>query len=475
MHLVAALVALAQGYDSGGVPSPEHARRALTTEDALVTIPDAGGRILLLGDLDRDGCHELAIQRDNGTERSCRIDAVSTRDGHLVGTLWHAEAWSIELTDWDVSDDIDADGAPDLVLGLGRTIEGENAAGLVIAVSGATGRQLHATGGPSPTDGFGSSVEFMGDVNGDGHADYAVGAPQCPPLQPLDEPEMELTALEARGGRAGFVSMRSGRDGAELWRVNGQRSGSAFGARLLAVGDLDGNGSCDLLVQSDPCSRQGCALLLGHTGSLRRHLPFGFEAVRRARPGVSFAGQLPDLAYESLSACGDVDGDGVADVAAFEQASWMMFDQVRFVSGRSFERLFTLSSLYLWSEYAVCVGIGDLDDDGVDDMAIGDADVDIDPKQLGRMPDLKRQSLTEALALKASGGSSFTWESGAAVVYSGKTRAPCMGVFGTPRSRDGLGLQVLSLPDTNGDGARDFLVADSASAWIFAGPGASAR
>jgi hypothetical protein len=50
-----------------------------------------------------------------------------------------------------------------------------------------------------------------------------------------------------------------------------------------------------------------------------------------------------------------------------------------------------------------------------------------------------------------------------------------MGAFGTPGSFDGLGLQVLGVPDVNDDGCPDLLVAGAESAWIFAGPGSASK
>lgn len=81
-------------------------------------------------------------------------------------------------------------------------------------------------------DGYGSAVSRVGDLNGDGVGDFAVGAPFA----------------DEGGFDAGAVFAVSGAD-RSLIRVHlGEAVNDRFGASLAAVPDVDGDGLTDLLV-----------------------------------------------------------------------------------------------------------------------------------------------------------------------------------------------------------------------------------
>jgi hypothetical protein len=96
--LASMLFALPPGAWSGSSAPALTESHALTAADALLTIPDASGRILFLGDLDQDGVPELAIRRGAGSGNAPRIDAVSARDGRVLRTLWRSEASPSQLS-----------------------------------------------------------------------------------------------------------------------------------------------------------------------------------------------------------------------------------------------------------------------------------------------------------------------------------------------------------------------------------------
>lgn len=112
--------------------------------------------------------------------------------------------------------------------------------------------------GDSFSSQLGYSVAGIGDIDGDGLADVAVGAPHGNGLQ-LD---------------SGYVYLMSGKTGALLRKLEGERTGDRFGASVAGVDDLDGDGTEDVLVgapghEVGTATDRGAAYVLsGATGAL---------------------------------------------------------------------------------------------------------------------------------------------------------------------------------------------------------------
>ncbi|HEX6054073.1 MAG TPA: FG-GAP-like repeat-containing protein [Gemmatimonadaceae bacterium] len=122
--------------------------------------------------------------------------------------------------------DVDGDRVADLVTSAPTSAQAGQNAGKVYVYSGKTGAMLwSATGEPGGQLGIG--VEAAGDFNGDGTSDVAAGAPF------LDR-----------------VYVYHGRSGAVLRVLQGEAQGSAFGRRVAAAGDVNGDGYGDLLVSA---------------------------------------------------------------------------------------------------------------------------------------------------------------------------------------------------------------------------------
>jgi hypothetical protein len=148
---------------------------------------------------------------------------------------------------------------------------------------------------PAPVTYYAASIASAGDVDGDGFADLLVGSPQ------------EATVYVYRGGPAGYADPPA-------WTLTGP-SQSGFGAAVSGAGDVDGDGYADVVVglpQRPPASgsqvQGGAILYYGAPGgpSASRSVDLGPRAGSDAQ-GVG--------AY--VSTAGDVDGDGLADVAVW--------------------------------------------------------------------------------------------------------------------------------------------------------------
>lgn len=147
--------------------------------------------------------------------------------------------------------------------------------------------QLFELQGTSVGEHFGASMAFVGDVNLDGRGDFAIGSPHG----------------DVGGADSGSITLFSGADPQPLWSAHGSIAGARFGAAIARAGDVDSDGTPDVLV-GEPGAEFGKAYVLsGVDGSVLR----------------SFSGQMwsfaPDQGFGAAVAGGhDVDGDTVPDV-----------------------------------------------------------------------------------------------------------------------------------------------------------------
>ncbi|HED64027.1 MAG TPA: hypothetical protein ENJ09_00570 [Planctomycetes bacterium] len=272
--------------------------------------------------------------------------------------------------------DLDGDGVGDVAVGSPLsdkvTILFLNADGTLRASQEVYASVGGFVGMPGFSDGeFGASLAYMGDLDGDGRPELAVGAPEADSFHGA----VWILSLNSDGTVYDELLIGEGRGG-----YSGQLPVSGkFGYAMARVGDVDGNGVADLAVglpTAQKFRRWGSVkiLFLQADGTV-----IGFQGINQ-NADTALKGQLDDGAElgRAVTAVGDLDGNGVPDLAVgapgqtprgavmllYLEASGKAIDFDQIDSGS------TGIDFSLGFGTAV-ESVGDLDGDGVGDLAVG--------------------------------------------------------------------------------------------------------
>lgn len=251
------------------------------------------------GDLTGDGVPDAVVSapyEDGGAFQSGKAYVFSGADGALAQTLVSPTPRDNGQFGWRLEPvgDLDGDSVRDLLIAAPGEATPTGLPGRVHVFSGATGTWLRAfdTTDPRSIQRFGDALADIGDADGDGVPDVAVGAPNA--------------------GTNGTVTVFSGATGAILLSIApalDRPIDAQFGSAVAPVADIDGDGVPDLLVGS-PFEHTG-----GTTGERngRVHLYSGATGAEllvftTPNPSVYFYGQ-----FGRSVAWADIDQDGTPD------------------------------------------------------------------------------------------------------------------------------------------------------------------
>jgi hypothetical protein len=286
----------------------------------------------------------------------------------------------------------------------------------------------------------------VGDFNGDGYADLAVGAPYYD------------GGYTNEGKVFVYLGSASGPLSAPFWAGQGGQADAHLGAAVAGAGDVNGDGLADLVVGApdydEGQTNEGCIFIL-----------LGSNTAPQSMGNCALAGEQANAYFgAAVAGAGDVDGDGYADVivGAYGYSNDLTSEGAAFLYRGSASGLQTTASWLVEGNQinggfgAAVSGAGDVNQDGFSDVVVG--------------------------AYKQGSGEES--QAGRAYVYHGSAN----GLSASPswlvnevQPSAHLGFAVAGAGDVNGDGYSDVIVgapdydngqADEGRAYLYHGSAA---
>ncbi len=382
-----------------------------------------------LGDINGDGIDDVIVGADAvGSERTFLPGFAYVLFGRTSGFSASLDLASLngsngfviqgasanDSTGFSVSgiDDINGDGFADLIVGArfsnikgslsGRSYVVFGQRGgfpSILNVSDLNGSNGFFINGIGPNDRLGRAVSRAGDVNGDGLADFMIGASLARPGG-ADTGQTYVVFGNRNGFPADFdLTSLNGTNG---FAIDGFRSKDDLGFAVSTAGDLNRDGFDDLIVgalNADPDGKNAAGqsyIIFGKTsGFSPRFDPRTLDGTN----GFIINGlKAGDILSQSVRSAGDVNGDGIDDIVIGAPEadpdgkdaagqSYVIFGQ-----RGGFPKNFDLSTLNgsngfilngasAGDEFGIVVNTaGDLNNDGIDDLVFGAPKADPDGK-----------------------------------------------------------------------------------------------
>ncbi len=270
--------------------------------------------------------------------------------------------------------DANGDALPDVLIGANGLDDGlSGAGGALLYLNPSSGTLSVADAdtillGESEGDGVGQACAKLGDIDGDGNADFIVGAPA------EDSNGTSSGAIYIVDGPAfGTVSLAY----ADA-KIIGEAEGDMAGDTLSPAGDTDGDGVQDMLigVRGDDGGGEGAGAAYVVLGSSASDMSL-------ASADAKLTGEAAgDAAGYGVGSAGDINSDGYDDLlvgapqaadssGAVVGAAYLLLGPVTAdLALSSADAILRGEDSSDWAGWSV-TGAGDVDADGIDDILVG--------------------------------------------------------------------------------------------------------
>jgi len=374
----------------------------------------AGSAVAYAGDFNGDGYGDYVIGSPNYSIPAAppikavlgagKAEVMSGKDGSVLASIVGTAAKDAMGFAVAGNADMDNDGFADVAVGAPDATAMH--VGSVTVLYGGSGNRRHTFWGSMKNMGFGSALA-LGDVDGDDYADILVGAPKD---------KSPISSQKAIGS----VTVFDGRTQQSRKRFYG-KSANAHAGTAIAAGDVDNDGVADIIVGAPDENGVGSVRVYNHNGT---------ELLQKI-------GDSKKAQFGKAVASADINHDGFADIVVGaplnDDAENHNKDagSISVISGSDGEllspKLFgVVKKAWLGSS----VALGDVNGDGTLDIIAG-------APQDNNIP-------------------TATTNTGSVTVWNGATYAPIKTVYGDAKG-DLFGAAV-SAGDINSDGKADLII-----------------
>ncbi len=410
-----------------------------------------------------------------GANGSIELSSLNGANGFVLNGVDADDFSGVSIS---AAGDINGDGVDDIIIGAsnadpnGASNSGESyvvfgganvGASGIIELSSLDGTNGFVFNGANARDYSGRSVAAAGDVNGDGVDDVIIGALRADPNG--DWSGESYVVFGGVGIGADGVIEFSSLNVTTGFVLNGVGGFDYSGDSVSAAGDVNGDGVDDLIIGAsgaDPNgNRSGESYVVFGGASVGAGGAIELSSLNGTNGFVLYGIDADDQSGGTVSAAGDVNGDGVDDIiigahladrnGSFQRGqSYVVFGGASVIAGGTIQLLslngingFVINGIDANDRIGRSVSAaGDVNGDGVDDIIIG------------------------AYAADPNGifsGESYVIFGGAGVGASGSIELSALNgtngfVLNGANARDYSGISVSAAGDVNGDGVDDVII-----------------
>jgi hypothetical protein len=334
---------------------------------------ELGTAVANSGDINGDGYDDLVVGAPGCSNPEPKEGCVYVFFGSASG-LGSAPDQVLQLdrrdsylgTAVDLAGDVNGDGYDDVIVGakwFANNLTNEGAAFLFLGgPDGLSDAPVWQFEGNQARASLGTAVAGVGDVDGDGYADFLVGAPF------FDGPAVDS------GYAALFLGSPDGPGDTPAWEITGSHTDARLGQALAAAGDVNGDGLPDFLIGAPGWQNQdeqaiGAAFL--YTGR---------SDCSGAEPLWTAVSDQPNSGFgAAVSGAGDMNNDGYADVvvgawqySGDQSKEGKIFIYLGGPGGPTAEPHWTAEGNKAETMFGFALGVGaDIRQDGYADLVVG--------------------------------------------------------------------------------------------------------